>query len=171
MELTDIAGLDEWAEIEKEAYRKFGLQSSVFNTKGIRITDTKAWANKVCPEIKGTDKGQTFICATAHMNMANQAEQTEAPVIEECDAGLTKIVIPIFAGNEFIGVTGGCGLLAAGGEVDSFAVNKLTDIDADKIDALSGDIPTISEETIQEVCRFFEEKINALIIRYEKTRA
>jgi hypothetical protein len=58
MELTDLAPLEAWAQIEKESFKKFNLQSSVFNTDGIRITETKNWANKICPEIKSTDKGQ-----------------------------------------------------------------------------------------------------------------
>ena len=114
MGLTDLAPLEAWAQIEKESFKKFNLQSSVFNTDGIRITDIKNWANKICPEIKSTDKGQSFICATAHMNLANQARQTKKPVIEECDAGLVKIVIPIFIDDEFLGAAGGCGLLLEG---------------------------------------------------------
>jgi len=103
MKLTDIAPLETWARIENESFEKFGMQSSVFNVDGVRITDTKNWSNQLCPEIKSTDKGQTFICATAHMNMANQARETRKPVIEECDAGLGKIVVPIFVGDEFVG--------------------------------------------------------------------
>lgn len=41
MELTDIAPLEAWAQIENESFEKFNLQSSVFNADGIRITDTK----------------------------------------------------------------------------------------------------------------------------------
>jgi len=163
MELTDIAPLEAWARIETEAFEQFKMQSSVFNVDGVRITDTKNWSNRICPAIKATDKGQTFICATAHMNMANQARNTRKPVIEECDAGLMKIVVPIFSGDEFIGAAGGCGLLLDDGEVDSFAVNKIVEIDEDKVAELSEGIPAITMETAEEISRFFTEKVNDLI--------
>jgi len=163
MKLTDIAPLETWARIENESFEKFGMQSSVFNVDGVRITDTKNWSNRLCPEIKSTDKGQSFICATAHMNMANQARETRKPVIEECDAGLMKIVVPIFAGDEFVGAAGGCGLLLEDGEVDAFAVNKIVELDEARIADLSGGIPAITHETAEAICRFFTEKIEDLV--------
>ncbi|THB75318.1 MAG: hypothetical protein D3926_20260 [Desulfobacteraceae bacterium] len=169
MKLTDIASLEEWAAIEQEAYEKFGLQSSVFNADGVRITDTKNWSNKVCPQIKATDKGQTFICATAHMNMSNEARETKAAVIEECDAGLAKIVLPIQVNGEYLGVAGGCGLLLTDGEVDSFAINKMTDIEEEKIESVSDGIPVMSEDTVQSVCEFLQAKVDALVKRFQDT--
>lgn len=124
MELTDLLPLEKWTQIENEIHRHSGLESNVFNTDGIRITDNKVWVNRLCPAIKATDKGQSFICAVAHMNLANQAKEEKRPVIEECDAGLMKIVVPIFVDGHFIGAVGACGLLPADGEVDSFLVNK-----------------------------------------------
>jgi len=163
MKLTDIAPLETWARIENESFEKFGMQSSVFNVDGVRITDTKNWSNRICPEIKSTDKGQTFICATAHMNMANEARETRKPVVEECDAGLGKIVVPIFVGDEFVGAAGGCGLLLQDGEVDAFAVNKIVEMAEDRVADLSGGIPAITNETAEAICRFFTEKIKDLV--------
>lgn len=165
MNLMDIAPLETWAELENEAWEKFHLQSSVFNKEGIRITNTKNWSNRICPEIKSTDKGQSFICATAHMNLAGQAQKTKAPVIEECDAGLLKIVVPIFAGTEFLGVAGGCGLLPKDGEVDSFAVNKITDIDEERVESLSGNIPEITDQDARDAAAFFSEQIRFIVGR------
>lgn len=163
MELTDIAPLDVWARLEQDAYEKFNLQGSVFNAAGMRITGTKNWANPLCPKIKSTDKGQTFICATAHMNMANEARLTGEPVIEECDAGLVRIIVPIMVNDEFLGAAGGCGLLLNDGEVDVFAVNKMTDIDEDTIQTLSENIPGITSQKAQAASEFFNERIHAII--------
>jgi len=102
MQLTDLMSVEKGTELEKEFADKFYLQSSVFNPEGIRITDNPNWANALCPVIKSTEKGQSFICAVAHMNMSNQARETKKAVIEECDAGLLKLVVPIFFKNENI---------------------------------------------------------------------
>jgi hypothetical protein len=78
VELTDLLPLEKWTQIENEIHQHSGLESNVFNTDGIRITDNKVWVNRLCPAIKATDKGQSFICAVAHMNLANQAKDEKA---------------------------------------------------------------------------------------------
>ena len=66
--------------------------------------------------------------------------------MEECDAGLVKIVIPIFIKDTFLGAVGACGLLMQDGEVDAFLVNKMTDIDEEKVESLSEGIGSISSD-------------------------
>jgi ligand-binding sensor protein len=163
VELTDLLPLEKWAELENEIHIRSGLESNIFNTDGIRITDNKVWVNRLCPAIKATDKGQAFICAVAHMNLANQARDTKSPVIEECDAGLMKIVVPIIMDGTFIGAVGACGLLPAGGEVDSYLVNKITDIDEDKVEALCEDLAVIEINSAEEVAQFIWEKIETIV--------
>ena len=163
MELTDLLPLEKWAELENEIHSRSGLESNVFNTDGIRITDNKVWVNRLCPAIKATDKGQSFICAVAHMNLANQAKDEKQAVIEECDAGLMKIVVPIFVDGDFIGAIGACGLLPADGEVDSFLVNKMTDIDEETVEELCEDLAVIEKNSAEEVAQFIWEKIEAIV--------
>jgi ligand-binding sensor protein len=163
MQLTDIAPVKSWIELEKEINRRSGLDANVFNTKGYRISDLKNWANRLCPEIKATDKGQSFICAPAHMNLAVQAMKTKKAVIEECDAGLVKIVVPIFMNDEFVGAVGACGFLLDDGEVDSFLVNKMTDIKEDKIEELAEGIPSITTEKAESITAFIGEQIEKIV--------
>jgi hypothetical protein len=69
MKLTDLLPLEKWKEFEEDVTRRSNLGANVFNMDGIRITDYKSWANRLCPAIKATDKGQSYICAVAHMNL------------------------------------------------------------------------------------------------------
>jgi len=163
VELTDLLPLEKWAELENEIHARSGLESNVFNTDGIRITDNKVWVNRLCPAIKATDKGQAFICAVAHMNLANQARDEKQAVIEECDAGLMKIVVPIIIDGEFIGAIGACGLLPAEGEVDSFLINKITEIDEDAVEELSENLAVIEKNAAEEVAQFIWEKIQTIV--------
>ena len=129
MELTDLLPVEEWMKLEKEIHERYGLDTNVFNTDGIRITTYKSWVNRICPEIKATDKGQSFICAVAHMNLAVMARNSRQAVVEECDAGIVKIVVPVFVADTFVGAVGACGKCLDDGEVDAFLVNKITGID------------------------------------------
>ncbi|BBO87349.1 PocR ligand-binding domain-containing protein [Desulfosarcina ovata] len=163
VQLTDLLPLEKWVELENEIHARSGLESNVFNTDGIRITDNKVWVNRLCPAIKATDKGQAFICAVAHMNLANQAREEGRPVIEECDAGLMKIVVPISVDGQFIGAIGACGLLPAGGEVDNFLINRITEIDEETVSELCEDLAVIETNSAEEVAQFIWEKIEAIV--------
>lgn len=163
MKLTDILPLEKWVELEKEINKRSSLESSVFDTDGMRITGYKVWANNLCPAIKATSKGQTFICSMAHQNVAAQAEKTGKPVVNECDAGLVKIVVPIFYGGSFVGAFGACGLLMGDSEVESFLVHMTTEIDEKKIEELSDGIGTLSESEAESLAQFIRERLEAIV--------
>jgi len=168
MELTDLLPLEKWKELEEEITRRSGLDANIFNIDGIRITDYKNWANRLCPAIKATDKGQSYICAVAHMNLSVQAKQTQKSLVEECDAGLVKIIVPIFMKDEFLGAVGACGFLLDDGEVDPFLVNMTTGIDEEDIERLSADIETISTEKASTVISYIEEEISKIVGKFEE---
>ena len=167
MELTDLLSVDEWMKLEKEIHERYGLDTNVFNTDGIRITPYKSWVNRICPEIKATDKGQSFICAVAHMNLAVMARNSGQAVVEECDAGIVKIVVPVFVADTFVGAVGACGKCLEEGEVDAFLVNKITGIEEEKVESLARDVARISSENIALLVTFVEDKIQQIIKKYE----
>jgi len=151
MKLTDLAPLEKWVAIEKEITETWGLDANFFDIEGVRISDYRHWANRLCPAVKATDKGQSFICAVAHMNVAALARNSREPVIEECDGGLIKMVVPIFVGDEFVGAFGACGFLLDDGEVDTFLINKITDIEEEKLEPLAEGIRSITTEDAQRL--------------------
>ena len=163
MKLTDICPIEKWMAFEKNIHEKSGLDANVFNPEGIRITEYKEWANRLCPAVKAIDKGQSYICAVAHMNIAAQAMQTRMPAIEECDAGLIKLVVPIFIGDEFVGAVGACGLLSEDGEVDAFLINKTTDMNENVIQDLSEGIGTISRQKTEALAVYIQQELHNML--------
>jgi ligand-binding sensor protein len=163
MKLEDVAPLEKWIDLEVEIHQHTGLDVNVFNVEGYRITEFKKWANNLCPEIKATDKGQSFICAPAHMNIAAAAMRSKKPAIQECDAGLIKMVVPIFVKDEFVGAVGACGFLLDDGEVDSFLVYKMADIDEDKVENLAEGIPSISTAKAQLLSQYIKTRIEKIV--------
>lgn len=163
MQLTDLAPLERWNQLEKDIHQKSGLDVNVFDARGYRISEFKNWANQLCPAIKATDKGQSFICAPAHMNIATLAMRSQQPVIDECDAGMLKLVVPIFANEEFVGAVGACGFLLDDGEVDEFLVNKMTEISQSKIESLNTDIPNITTAKAKALGQYILNQINEII--------
>lgn len=163
MKLTDIMPLEQWIAFEKDIHERSGLDANVFNTDGIRITDYKQWVNRFCPEVKADDRGQSFICAVAHMNIAEMARQAGEAVIEECDAGLLKLVVPIFIKDEFMGAVGACGLLLEGGEIDTFMVNKTLGLAEEDIEALSHDIPLVPASDVEALADYIRGRLDHIL--------
>ncbi len=167
MKLTDIAELEIWLELEKKIHERSGLNASVFDVDGVRITDFKKWANKLCPVIKADEEGQDYICAVAHQNIAAQAKRSRKAVVAECDAGLMKLVVPIFLNGEFLGVAGGCGYIAENGEVDMFMISKTTGITEEKLMDLSDDISVMTPEQAESHTKFIQVELAQIIKEYE----
>jgi ligand-binding sensor protein len=167
MKLTDIAPLKIWIELEQKINEHSGLNASVFNVDGVRITNFKKWANKLCPVIKADEKGQNYICAVAHQNIAAQAKRSRKPVVAECDAGLMKLVVPIFLNGEFLGVAGGCGYIVGNGEVDMFMISKTTGIAEEKLMDLSDEIAVMTPEQAESHTKFIQVEIKQIIKEYE----
>lgn len=164
MKLTELQPLDKWAELESAIREKSGLRARVYDIDGVGITDKSAHANELCAELRKTPKGLTFICAVAHQNLAAMAQNTRQPVIEECDAGLIKIVVPIFVGDEFVGAAGGCGLLMAeDGEVDDFMIHKTTDLTEARIAELAEGIGTITASQVKALADFIQEEVQRVV--------
>ena len=134
----------------------------------MRITNFKKWANKLCPVIKTDEKGQNYICAVAHQNIAAEAKRTRKPVIAECDAGLMKLVVPIFLNGDFLGVAGGCGYITENGEVDMFMISKTTGIAEEKLMDLSDDIAVMTPEQAESHTKFIQVEIEQIIKEYER---
>ena len=167
MELTDIAPLEIWRELEKRINERSGLNASVFNVDGIRITDFVKWANNLCPAIKATEKGQSYICSVAHQNLAARAAKTREPVIDACDAGMLKLVVPIFANGDFMGVSGGCGYLEPYEDIDSFMINKTTGITVEKIYRLAENIPSMTLKEAAFHAAYIENEVHSIVAAYE----
>ncbi len=163
MELTDMLSVEEWARLEKELSDRFKLNCTVFKSDGISVTGKQNFCNKLCPEIKANKDALAAICAPGNQNFMARARQTGKAVIDECDAGLLKISVPIFVGEEFLGTAGGCGVLPEGGEVEDFMVQKTTGFSEEKIETLCQGLGTMTAEQAGEVAAVIEERISQII--------
>ena len=163
MELTDILSKEEWAAFEKELFDRFQINCTVYNTDGIGVTGKPNWCNRICPEIKANKESLAAICAPGNQNFMAQAEKTRKTIIDECDAGLVKIAVPIFNQDDFLGTAGGCGLLPVGGEVETFLIEKTAGLTEKEIAGLCEGMGTMTEDQAEEMALFIEEKISAFM--------
>ena len=167
MKLTDLQPLEKWVALEEAIHQRSGMRASIYNVDGIGITGQSRQPNELCRAIRATGKGQTYICAVSHQNMAAMAQNSRGPIIEECDAGLLKIVVPIFFQGEFIGAAGGCGRLLDEGEVDDFMINKTAGLAEEKIAELAQTLATITREEAERLAVFIAGEIDRMIREHQ----
>ncbi len=163
MQLIDILSLENWITLEKKIHKRSGLNTGVFNSAGQRITNFANWANNLCPVIKANEQGQSYICAVAHQNLATQSAERQTPVIETCDAGLSKFVVPIFVKQEFLGVVSGCGFLSDGNEIEMFMINKTTRVDEKELKEKSKGIPIMTPNEIGSLVEFIQKELEKIL--------
>ncbi|SHK43776.1 Ligand-binding sensor domain-containing protein [Desulfatibacillum alkenivorans DSM 16219] len=163
MTLTDVMSVEEWEALVREIQDKYGLDCSVSDPEGGHVTHAGKWCNDLCPEIKKCPEALGSICATAAQSFTAQAKQTRRSVVSECDAGMVKISVPIFSGDEFLGTIGGCGALFEDGEVEDFLVQKTTGMEEDKIEELISSVKTMPESKAEECAEFIESRLKELI--------
>jgi ligand-binding sensor protein len=153
--------------LEEDIRQRSGMRASIYDIDGIGLTGRSRHANALCPAIRATGKGQTYICAVAHQNMAAMAQNSRTPVIEECDAGLLKIVVPIIVDGTFVGAAGGCGLLMEDGEVDDFMINKTTDLAEEEIATLAESVAPITLQEAEKLAAYIAGEIDRVVKRYQ----
>ena len=168
MKLIDILPLEKWIELENKIMEKSNSCANVYDPDGFKLIKDKKWPNKLCSAINHDKNGQIAVCAPAHQNLAALAKKNKKGIAEECDAGIVKIVVPIFVGDEFVGSVGCCGLMFEHGEVESFLINKIMGMDDDEIESLSQETSVISENEAQAIIDFIRKQLDRMIDDFEK---
>jgi ligand-binding sensor protein len=165
MKLNELLALEEWQAFEKELFDRFFLNCTVYNAEGISETGKPNWCNPLCPEIKSRKASLAAICAAGNQYFMAEAQKTGKAVIDVCDAGLLKIAVPIFVGDEFLGTAGGCGRLPEDGEIDTFIVHKTTELAEEAVAELCTGLKTMTAAQAKEVAGFIEARLQDIVQR------
>lgn len=160
MLLKELMPLEDWVNFEKAIHDATGMNAAVFDEAGVRLTSYVAWANGVCPCIKGDTGSAQAICAVAHQEIAREAQRTSQPAVAECDAGMLKICVPIIINGNFLGVAGGCGKLPEKGQLETFHVSRATGRSEAEIVALGDAIPRVSSADVQAAVDFIVDRLS-----------
>lgn len=163
MLMTDLLDKEDWARLEQEIHDRFGLNARIYDDKGFSFTGNVTWCNRLCPAIKATRNGTGAICSVAHMAMAAEAVQAGRTVVDQCDAGLIKICVPVIVGGALVGMVGGCGRLPEDGEVDPFLISKATGLPEEEVARLAADIPVMDQAKVEEAVRFLEARLTGIL--------
>lgn len=158
MELTDIMPKEKWVELQNELYERFQLNADVMDKEGKRLAGN-TWGNELCKGIREDSKGLGAICVPAGMMFVHMLQEGE-PFVEECDAGMARVSIPIKVDGELVGAIGGCGLVVGDGEVDEFTIEMMSGLDAEQITHMAKTVPTATDEKVKEIQEYIQKRLD-----------
>jgi ligand-binding sensor protein len=112
----------------------------------------------LCAAVRENKEALTFICSQTNTAMLAVVGKTHQPEVDVCEAGLIRVVVPIFQDGALVGQVTACGLASDDEELNSFLVGKELGIPEEKVLDLAQATPLGSEEELEQVCaRLFDE--------------
>ncbi|MGE4291727.1 MAG: PocR ligand-binding domain-containing protein [Desulfovibrio sp.] len=159
MKITDLAPKEAWEALERELHDKYSLNAAINDEEGKRVTSYANWGNELCPRIKGDPKGLSAICAVAGRHFSQYCNSSRQPLVDECDACLTKIAVPVLKNGEYLGCAGGCGVLMRESEVETFLISKSLGIDEEEVEKLAESVCGVTPERADEIIAFLKKRL------------
>ncbi len=160
MELIDIMSLERWKSLADQIHEKFGFNGTVYKKDNYVLVKSEEWANKVCPAIKSGDS--VFVCSSAQLRLSKIAQEKKECVVDECDAGFVKFLMPLYIDNEFAGMIGGCGCLAENTEIDVFYISKL--LKKEDITDILSSTKHIPKDKLREAIQFVQKQAREITV-------
>jgi len=150
MSVYDIKSKEEWQKILDDVCEESGMPAALVDKKSV-VLQVSGERNPLCSEIRSNNESLAFICGQTQQFMVKKAKSTQKPVIDACEAGMIKFLIPLFLDTDFIGSITVCGSCAPGEEIETFAIAKSTKMNEKEIMPLVKKVPEVDQEKVTGV--------------------
>ena len=130
MKLQDIFSVEEWDKLLGSFKTVVGIAPITIDATGNPVTSA-CFTCEACRLIKSTAEGAKR-CKEGHVRMVAEAKETRKALVKFCHAKFLKVIIPIFDGDEFLGITGGCNILPENAQADdAFMLGLASEVGVD----------------------------------------
>lgn len=154
----DLLPQERWAELLSELSRELGMVASLVDSQGRILVHVGDYTD-VCIRVRNRPESLTFVCGQTSQALMKQAEKTGRPVVDLCQIGLCKMIIPLFRGKVFLGAVAACSRALAGEDLDPFMVAQELGISEKEAEELLGSAPQIQQEVLWEAASSWIERI------------
>jgi ligand-binding sensor protein len=159
-EIYRIKSREEFQQILDEVYETLGMPAAIMDTDGM-ILQSSGERNALCSAIRADLDALTAICAQTQKFMSKEAERSRKPLIELCEAGMVKFVIPLFNNGDCIGSLTACGFCIPGEEIEDFIIQKNTRISEEKIDRLKKEVQFVDKNELSALTQELFKALNS----------
>ncbi len=157
----DVKSREEWQVILDKVQHEIGMFSAVLDAQN-QILQTSGERNNLCWEIVNHESAKPVICGQSQQYMAQMARSGKKPVVEVCEGGLAKLVVPILQDQDYVGAFTSCGAIFPGEEIEIFFIDKNTHMGEEAIQHRAKTVPVIERERLQRVAESLMRKLSIL---------
>lgn len=157
MDPRELKTNEEWLDILKTVSSETGMEASLTDEKG-KLLIEEGSRYPLCLKIRENSESLTFICSQSNTSMLAMVLKTLKPIVEECEAGFLRMVVPVLHEGELVGQVTACGV--RGDDVDSFLIAKQVGIEESLVDEMKEKSPLGDEDQLQELAKKYFERIN-----------
>jgi ligand-binding sensor protein len=159
--LFDLQDREQWMGILRAIGSELGMVATLVDTEGRILLHTGEYPD-ICRRIRGDDQSISFVCGQTVQVMLKQAEKTQQPVVDLCQIGLSKMLIPVFQRGSFLGAVTACARVPAGEAPDPFMLAQEIGVGEDEAEALLRAAPQVDEEHVEKVTQKWADRIRSL---------
>lgn len=156
----ELLSQERWAELLRELSQELGMVATLVDSQGKILVHVGDYTD-VCIRVRNRPESLTFVCGQTSQALMKQAEKTGQPVVDLCQIGLCKMIIPLFRGKSLLGAVAACSRALAGEELDPFMVAQELGISEKEAQELLGSAPQIQEERLWEAAKRWIQKIRS----------
>ena len=162
MKLQEIFTTEEWDRLLGSFKTVLGIAPITIDATGNPLT-TACFTCEACRMIKSTAEGARR-CKEGHQQMVGESKATRRALVKFCHAKFLKVTIPIFDGEEFLGMTGGCNILPEKAQADEaflLGLAKELGIDGKQLVEAAQKARRVSSAVIEMQIRTLDMRIKA----------
>jgi ligand-binding sensor protein len=153
----DLKPKEQWLDILKRFAQQTGMTACVTDETGAEPV-CHGGRFPLCAAIRDNPSATTFICSQTNTAMLAVVKKTRSVEIDLCEAGLLRVVVPIFRDDGLVGQVFACGLAAEDEPPDYFLIAKQAGMAEERVAELGKFTTRGTEDELRPVAqRLFEE--------------
>lgn len=157
----DLKNRKEWAGILARVAEATKMTATLTDDQGNHILEEQGQRYPLCLKIREKEASRTFICSQTNVAMLEEAKRALEPVIDECEAGLVRMVVPICRDGVLIGQLTACGLASKEEEeIDPFLIAKQVGVSEGEVEDLATLTPAVSKADIRRIAAQLHDELN-----------
>jgi ligand-binding sensor protein len=160
MRVYDIKSPEEWQHILDDVCQASGMPAALVDAQSV-VLQSSGERNPLCAKIRSINESLSFICAQTQLFMVESSRISRKPVIDACEAGMLKFLIPLFLDGEFLGAVTVCGCSFPEEEIEIFGISQVTKMKEDEIVNLVKQVPEIEQAKVDAIVDQLFQKLTS----------
>ncbi|HKJ31437.1 MAG TPA: PocR ligand-binding domain-containing protein [Balneolales bacterium] len=159
LSVYDLNSRENWQKLLDETQSSLGTPTALLNPDNV-ILQSIGERNELCREIRSLKQAVPVICGQSQRFMAEMARTQKTSVVEICEAGMAKLVVPIFRDQNYLGSITTCGCKLPETEIETYFIEKTTGIGGHAVAEMSEKIPIVQKEQLQQLAEALFCRLN-----------